>query len=78
MLICEQYALEEDWRLVVGSDLSSLNKLGGELYWYSDSLRIDERQYELEEYDVFSLDVLSNTVDGERLLYNVLGEGKVR
>ena len=37
---------------MVVNNLSSLSKLGGELYWHSESSPIDERQYELEEDDV--------------------------
>ena len=48
-------------------------KVGGELCWYFDSLLVDERQYELEEDYVFSLEVLSITIDGERLCIHCLG-----
>ena len=34
------------------NNLSSLKKLGGEVYWYSESSPIDEKQYEVEEDDV--------------------------
>ena len=70
--MCEQYELEGNLRLVVVSDLRSLDKLGGELCWYFDSSLVDERQYELKEDDVLSLDVLSTTVDGKRLYIHSL------
>ena len=55
------------------SDLRYLDKLGGELCWYFDNSLVDERQYALKEDDVFSLDVLSTTVDGKRLYIHSLG-----
>ena len=46
--------------------LSFLVKLGRDICWYSESLLMYDMKYELEEFDRFSAELLSISLDEER------------
>ena len=60
--------MDGDCKLVVVKAISSRAKLRMNIFWYSESSLVDDMQYELEESDVFSMDVLSIALDKESLL----------
>ena len=60
--------LEGDYKLVVVKALSSLDKLRMNIFWDSESSLLDDMQYELDESDLFSIDLLSISLKDEILL----------
>ena len=57
--VVEWVELEGDFRLVVVKALSSLDKLQMKIFLDSEESLLDDMQYELDESDLFSIDLLS-------------------
>ena len=57
--VVEWIELEGDFRLVVVKALSSLDKLQMKIFLDSEESLLDDMQYELDESDLFSIDLLS-------------------
>ena len=56
--VVECIELEGDCKLVVVKALSSLDKLRMNIFWDSERSLLDDIQYELDESDLFSIDLL--------------------
>ena len=64
----ESIELEGDCKLVEVKALSSVDKLGINIFWFSESSLLDDMQYELDESVLFSIDLLSISFKDEILL----------
>ena len=57
--IVEWIELEGECKVVVVKALSSLDKLWMNIFLDSEKSLLDDMQYELDEFDLFSIDLLS-------------------